>query len=1107
MTTAIQVLLVEDSPSDADLLQQALQRIGDGRFELTWAESLGDAIARLKQQSFDVLLLDLSLPDSSGPDTFRRARAAAPRLPIVVLTGSATEEQGLAAVQEGVQDYLVKGETDGHQIARAIRYAIERGQVREQLRQQREWLRVTLASIGDAVIAADTEGRINFLNPAAESLTGWKAEDALGRPILEVFRAVNEYTHQPADDLIARVLAEKCVVRLANHTVLITMDGREVPIEDSAAPILDASGQVVGLIIVFHDVTERRQAQAALAAAHAQAVNEKNRLQAVMESLPVGVALIDAHGGNTGANPEFERVWGAPRPAVQSVADYAAYEATWAATGQPVRPEEWASARAVREGEAVVGQEMEIRRFDGSRAFVLNSAAPVRDESGRVAGSAVAIMDITERKRAEDRVRHQNAILEGINRIFSEALTAGSEEELGCSCLNVLERVTESRFGFIAEVSSQGRLDALAISDPGWDACRIDRAAGHRIVPVGFKIHGLYGRVILDEKGFFTNDVTSHPDSIGTPPGHPEVTAFLGVPLVHAGKTIGMIGLGNRKGGYRPEDLETTEALAPAIVQVFRDKRAEGERERLVEALRESATEADRNRSQLEAILQGMQDGVVVFDMQGRVVFVNEAEARIIGFIRSDAMGLEMPRLPNYIELFHLDGRVVPPDEWPLPRVLSGQSVTDWEVRAKRLDTGQEWIFNMSGEPVHDGAGKQILAVIITRDITEHRRTEERLRHSQKLESIGVLAGGIAHDFNNILVGVMGNASLAQPDAPPEVAARLDDILEATERAASLTRQLLAYAGKGQFEITDFELSSVIRSSARLMRVSMPKHVELIVDVPQDLPLIRGDAAQIQQVVMNLVINAAEAIAGDEKGTVSVRAGVKQVGPNEPSPPGFELAPGQYLWLEVSDTGCGMSEDTKAKIFDPFFTTKFTGRGLGLAAVQGILRAHKGAVSVDSKLGEGSTLTVYLPCVAGRKPKRQSKAVAAKRQHAATVLVVDDEADVCSFAKAALARLGHKVLVANNGHEAFEALRSEPGIDLVLLDIVMPVIGGANVLSEIRKRRPDIAVLAMSGYNREEARRLGSFPADLPFLEKPFTFHKLANAVQSVLERHSKAPR
>ncbi|MGC9970155.1 MAG: response regulator [Bryobacteraceae bacterium] len=958
-TAGIRILLVEDSPSDAELLQETLHQAGAGRFECTWVERLNDALARLYQESFDVLLLDLSLPDSSGPDTFRRAQKEAPGLPIVVLTSLNDERLGLAAVHEGVQDYLVKGQADGRQIARAIRYAIERKHAEEQLRQQREWLRVTLTSMGEAVIAGDTGGRITFLNPAAESLTGWKAEEALGLPIQRVFRIVNERTRQPADDIVARVLKENCVVTVANQIALLTKDGREVAIEDSAAPILDATGHAAGVVLVFHDVTEKRRAETALAAAHAEVVNEKNRLLAVMETLPVGVALVDALGANIQSNRAFEQVWGGPGPLPHSFDDYSAYKAWSVDTGQPVQPEEWASVRAVQKGETVVGQEMQIQRFDGTRAFVLNSAAPISDGSGKIAGGAVAIMDITARKQAEERIRYQNAVLEGINRILTEALTRDTDEELGRVCLAVAEEVTQSKFGFLAEINAEGRVDNVAISDPGWEACRIG-TPGQRKAPAGFKIHGIYGRVLVDGKGFFTNDPRSHPDSIGVPEGHPPLTAFLGVPLKHGGKTIGLIAVGNREGGYRSQDLEALEALAFGVVQVLMRKRAE---------------------------------------------------------------------------------------------------------RAARA-------------------------------------SEELLRQAQKMESIGLLAGGVAHDFNNLLTSIMGNASLLQDEVFEESRGQLDSILLATEKAADLTRQLLAYAGKGRLVVENLNLSRIVRDMTDLLRASIPKKVTLKLALKPDLPGVEEDRGQLQQIVMNLVINGAEAIGADQTGTVTITTGAQEVSETErisDEVTGRSLAPGSYVCIEVADTGCGMDNETRRKIFDPFFTTKFMGRGLGLAAVAGIIRAHSGAIQLDTAPGKGATFRAFLPAGAPPDAPRQSGRQPDLRG-TETVLLVDDEAMVREVSRSALERYGYRVLVTNNGREAiriFEEHAEEIG--LVLVDLMMPEMGGDEAVSVLKSKCPGLRVIVMSGYSESEVLKMFAGKGVSGFLQKPFTATRLAEEVKAVL--------
>ncbi|MCU1303263.1 MAG: signal transduction histidine kinase, nitrogen specific, NtrB, partial [Candidatus Sulfotelmatobacter sp.] len=323
-------------------------------------------------------------------------------------------------------------------------------------------------------------------------------------------------------------------------------------------------------------------------------------------------------------------------------------------------------------------------------------------------------------------------------------------------------------------------------------------------------------------------------------------------------------------------------------------------------------------------------------------------------------------------------------------------------------------------------------------------------------------------------------------------------IIEASQKAAALTRQLLAYAGKGRFQIIDFDITRLVRSSADLIRVSIPKSVDLRLDVPRNLPAVRGDSSQIEQVLMNLVINAAEATEGRGDGRVSVRAGIRNFDAAFGGQVGSGMAPGRYVSITVRDNGCGMDEQTKEKIFDPFFTTKFTGRGLGLAAVQGILTAHKGTITVNSKPGYGSTFTVYLPCSEAEAAISSPEDIMKASGRAATVLIVDDEELVRAFTKATLERLGHRVLLAQNGCQALKLLGNHAEIDLVVLDIIMPVVGGVDAFSEMRKKWPDLAVLVASGYGRYEALRLG-IPDHLPFIEKPYTIQMLATAVEKAL--------
>ncbi len=397
-------------------------------------------------------------------------------------------------------------------------------------------------------------------------------------------------------------------------------------------------------------------------------------------------------------------------------------------------------------------------------------------------------------------------------------------------------------------------------------------------------------------------------------------------------------------------------------------------------------------------------------------------------------------------------------------------------------------------------------------DVTERRALERerrdinlRMQHAQKLESLGVLAGGIAHDFNNLLAGILGNTSLALMDLPPSSPARaLLERAEATARVASeLTRQMLAYSGRGRFVIENLDLSTVVEEMTRLLSVSLHAGAALRFDIARDLPPVEMDASQIRQVVMNLVTNASDALQG-AGGIISVRTG--RLSADEEALTRCWLSDGvtggEFVFVEVSDSGAGMTKETQARLFDPFFTTKATGRGLGMAAVLGIVRGHKGAIRVYSELGHGTTIRVLLPVAHGLTITTQTPPVVpAQAPRDALVLVVDDEAAVRTIACAVLERAGCRTLGAANGEEALALFSLQPDeIDLVLLDLTMPVMDGEETFHALRALRPDVRVIMTSGYNRQDAtarlagRRLAGF------LQKPWTAAALQEAVAAALE-------
>ena len=478
-----------------------------------------------------------------------------------------------------------------------------------------------------------------------------------------------------------------------------------------------------------------------------------------------------------------------------------------------------------------------------------------------------------------------------------------------------------------------------------------------------------------------------------------------------------------------------------------------------------------------------------------------------------DLLGLApatfVPRQEAVLALIH-------PDDLPYVRATSAaafESATGFEIhyRIRHADGGWRH-FNSVVEIERDAAGMMTRVVGSVRDRTdevqldeERIRLEQQLQQAQKLESLGVLAGGIAHDFNNLLVGILGNASLAMVEAPPTglVHKLLGEIERAGQRAADLTRQLLAYAGKGQFIVEPLALSALVEEMLTLVRSAMNRKAELHLALVHDLPAIAADATQLRQVVMNLLTNASDALE-DHPGTIMLRTGVEEVDATYRAPglDGAPLAAGRYVVLEVSDTGVGMTADTVRRIFDPFFTTKFTGRGLGLAATRGIMHGHRGAITVHSEFGKGTTFKLFFPAVSAPAVEQFTVAADAGWRGRGTVLVIDDEPAVRRVTRVMLERLGFDVVEAPDGVVGVEMYHRERArIELILLDLTMPRLDGEETFRQLRLLDPQVRVVLMSGYSSQNATSPFVEQGLAGFMQKPFRADELEAQVRAVIER------
>jgi signal transduction histidine kinase len=442
----------------------------------------------------------------------------------------------------------------------------------------------------------------------------------------------------------------------------------------------------------------------------------------------------------------------------------------------------------------------------------------------------------------------------------------------------------------------------------------------------------------------------------------------------------------------------------------------------------------------------------------------------------------------------------------------------EYGLRFAENATEDDAYFSIAIVPTRDATGKvdgllvqgfDVTPLVTARKQVEAQRaqlqaSQAQLLQVQKLESLGVLAGGIAHDFNNLLTAILGGASTASlvlaADSPAQP--HLRDTVLAVRRAADLTRQLLAYSGKGQFDVRPIDLSTVVREIARLLETSVPRSVQLRLDLSRALPAVEADVVQLQQVVMNLVINGAEAI-GDRTGAVTVTTSARDI--DEASARGAFAAqgvePGRYVHLQVRDTGAGMDEATREKIFDPFFTTKFAGRGLGLAAVLGIVRAHRGAIQVDSTPGDGTTFSILLPASSERAVTNRESEFPGYKGAGQTVLIVDDDDGVRATLRRLLELFDFVVVEAEGGRAAARMAEAKPEIRLVILDMTMPEMSGEATFRELRRIRPEVPVILSSGYDEVEASRRFVSKGLAGFLQKPFTTTDLVRCIAMALER------
>ena len=745
-----------------------------------------------------------------------------------------------------------------------------------------------------------------------------------------------------------------------------------------------------------------------------------------------------------------------------------------------------AVAQALRRGRCPLHHENHLLTKDGGLRRIAWTVTALPGDSGLRDYLVATGVDVTE-KRAADRVRPQailQAVSAGAGRLLLDPFAASAVrallEELGraaeVSRAYVFQNLPQDsgpplhslRYEWCAEGITPSPdisdLDAIPYFDH-WD----QRLPTGEVINAHVTALSDTARALLEPQGNLS---------------------LLVVPIFAGTAWWGFLGFDETR--YEREwsqaEIEALRAAAGILGASIERRRAE-------EALRES-------ESRFRQFADHVDEAFWLEAPDGRVLYVNRAFGEITGLSPES-----YPSNARTIrELVHPHERALA--DRAFDRYL--EEPYDIQYRLARSDGSERWVRDRCFH-VLDETGAVVRIAGIMLDITDRkrkneelRRLEEQIRHAQKLESLGILAGGIAHDFNNLLMGVLGNAGLALAELAPgsPVRSTVEQIEKAALRAAELTNQMLAYAGKGRFVVGSVDVSRLVEEIAHLLSAAISKKAVLRFELARDLPPVEADATQLRQVVMNLITNASDALS-DETGVITVRTALRDISAHELAgsfASESRGAAGTYAVVEVADTGCGMDAGTIARIFDPFFTTKFTGRGLGLAGALGIVRSHGGAIQVDSRLGEGTCISILLPGAEHPAPAQEATpAAVGDNGEPATVLVVDDEETVRAVATAVLERSGFSVLTAADGREGIDVFRSRTAdIDIVLLDMTMPDLGGQEVFSSMRELSPEVRVVVSSGYTEEEARRqLGAGTAG--FIQKPYLPQQLVDYLRRAL--------
>ncbi len=886
---------------------------------------------------------------------------------------------------------------------------------------------VTLASICEAVITTDGTGTTTFINHEAERLTGWTSREAVGRALGDVFDVVNEETRSPSEDPVKRVVRLGAATGLTNHTLLLSKDGREISIAERAAPIRHPNGRLEGVVVVFHDATESRKAEAELQ----RRVELQDHVAHIVNTAPAVIFSFRLRPDGTTCFPFASS-------SIEGILGTSAVEL--AKDGSPafskIDPRDLAGVQASIDESArklsVWQCEFRVATRAGGETWLEGRSVPEREADGSTLWYGF-VSDITARKQAEAMIQqNEHRFRSYVENAPIPVFVADPQ-----GCIVEVNAAAIELFGYEQQV-----FETLSICDlhPPRERERVFAALAE--LRAGGRVEAEYRCIRQDGQ---------------------EIWVLLRALMLDQDYSLGFL-----------QDIT--------------------ERKRAEQEIRES-------RQRLQFAMDAGQLGVWSHDLRSDELIWDERCRGMFGLLPGEKPNFQ--RFLNSIDSESSSGFI----RWLAGQREQTEGDLATEYRIKLPDGRERWLL-MRGTATRDSSGQPLRIDGLLMDITERKKAEARIqqlqeqyRHAQKMEAVGRLAGGVAHDFNNLLMVIQGYTEMLQDEIPDAAPGKkyAEQILTASSRAAALTRQLLAFSRKQILCPVVLNVNQVVEETSKMMARLMGEDIAFKLDLARSLWAIQADPDQIGQVLMNLAVNARDAMP--QGGVLSIatkNVNVKYDGSEEHS----WVAAGNYVALTVTDTGKGIPKEVKDHLFEPFFTTKEAGKGtgLGLATVYGIVQQSEGYVWADSEPGHGACFTIYLPATRRAVSKPLLDPKDQNLRGTGTLLVVEDDTSMNRTLVEFLLGRGYTVLTAASPAEALQTAGQYSGaIDLLITDIVMPGIRGTELALELRRLRPGIRTMFMSGYIDNAAVRQGIAESNSIFLQKPFSLHSLAQKINEVL--------